>query len=73
MMSWMLCRNHVSCLMQDMVFFSFLIYSLATLFFILDGSLFNAIDTILVIGLGMARDYIYHINCAGASPADCGS
>ncbi len=40
--------------MQDMVSFSFLIYSLATSFFILGGSLFNAMDTILVIGLGMA-------------------
>ena len=40
--------------MQDMVSFSFLIYSLATSFFILGGTLFNAIDIILVIGLGMA-------------------
>jgi hypothetical protein len=40
-------------ILQDMVSFSFLIYSLATLFFILGGNLFNDMDTILVIGLGM--------------------
>ena len=40
--------------MQDMVSFSFLIYSLAILFSILGGSLFNAMDTILIIELGMA-------------------
>ena len=40
--------------MQDMVSFSFLIYSLAASFFILDGSLFNAMDTILIIGLRIA-------------------
>lgn len=40
--------------MQDMVSFSFLIYSLATSFFILGDSLFNTMDIILVIGLGMA-------------------
>jgi hypothetical protein len=34
-----------------MVSFSFLIYSLATLFFVLRGNLFNYMDTILVIGL----------------------
>ena len=43
----------VGALMQDLVSFSFLIYSLVTLFFILGSSLFNAMDTILVIGLGM--------------------
>ena len=43
--------------MQDMVSFSFLIYSLATLFFVIGGNLFNVIDTILVIGLGMP---LYH-------------
>jgi hypothetical protein len=39
--------------MQDMVSFSFLIYSLAISFFILGGNLFNAMNTFLVIGLGM--------------------
>ena len=39
--------------MQDMISFAFLIYSFATSFFILSNSLFNAMDTILVIGLGM--------------------
>ncbi len=39
--------------MQDMIFFSFLIYSLATSFFVIGDNLFNAMDTILVIGLGM--------------------
>jgi hypothetical protein len=42
--------------MQDMVSFSFLIYSLATSFFFLGGNLFNAMDTILVIRLGMPLD-----------------
>lgn len=37
-----------------MVSFSFLIYSFAISFFILDGTLFNGMDTILVIGLGMS-------------------
>jgi hypothetical protein len=37
-----------------MVSFSFLIYLLVILFFILGGSLFNAMDTILVIGLKIA-------------------
>ena len=36
--------------MQNMVSFSFLIYSLATSFFFLGGNLFNAMDTILFIG-----------------------
>ena len=40
-------------LMQNMVSFSFFIYSLATSFFILGDNLFNAIDIILVIGLGI--------------------
>ena len=48
----MLYRNH-TCLIQDTVFFSFLIYLLATSFFILSGSLFNAMNTILIIGLEM--------------------
>jgi hypothetical protein len=39
--------------MQNMVSFSFLIYSLVTSFFFLSGNLFNTMDTILVIGLGM--------------------
>jgi hypothetical protein len=52
MMSLILCRNHVS-----WFFLSFFIYSLAISFFILGGSLFNAMDTILVIGLGMAVVY----------------
>jgi hypothetical protein len=41
------------CLMQDMVFLSLFIYSLVTSFFILVGSLFNAMNIIVVIGLGM--------------------
>ncbi len=45
--------------MQNMVSFSFLIYSLATSFFILGGSLFNAIDTILVIELEMTPYSLY--------------
>ena len=44
------------CLMQDMVSSSFLIYSLAISFFNLGGTLFNAIDTILVIELGIALE-----------------
>ncbi len=56
--------------MQDMISFSFLIYSLATLFFILGGSIFNAMDTILALGweclsintssLCGRRQYLHH-------------
>jgi hypothetical protein len=48
--------------MQDMISFSFFIYSLATSFFILGNSLFNAMDTILVIGLRMALAYAPYSN-----------
>ncbi len=49
---------YFGCCVQTMsharhVFFSFLIYSLDTSFFILGSSLFNAMDTILIIGLEM--------------------
>ena len=46
------------CLMQNMVSFYFLIYSLATSIFILGGNLFNVMDTILIIGLGMALEQV---------------
>lgn len=36
-----------------MISFYFLIYSLGTLYFIPGGNLFNDMDTILVIGLGI--------------------
>ena len=55
--------------MQDLVSFSFLIYSLVTSSFILGGSLFNAMDTILVIGLGLALLVIHtsFYDCVGTS------
>jgi hypothetical protein len=47
--------------MQNLVFFSFLIYSPVTPSFIIGGSLFNAMDTILVIGLGLALSLLTYL------------
>ncbi len=52
MMSWILCRNQVSCKIWFPSLFSFI--HLLHQFFIIDDNLFNVIDIILVISLGMA-------------------
>lgn len=49
-----------------MVSFTFLIYSLATSLFILGSNLFNAMDIILVIGLGMALGVVRPLYAARA-------